>query len=73
MPTIDKSGKKYPICGPEGMRCLGKIKGRKKFFNFYLFNALAYIKILLGCLIRRTNYIEIEHEENQLRLHAELR
>lgn len=24
----DKNGKKYPICGPEGMRCLGGLKGR---------------------------------------------
>lgn len=26
----DKSGKKYPICGPQGMQCLGKMKGETK-------------------------------------------
>lgn len=35
----DKKGKKYPICGPEGMRCLGKIKGEKQqLFFFFLEN-----------------------------------
>lgn len=31
----DKNGKKYPICGPLGMNCLGKIKGESSE-NVYL-------------------------------------
>lgn len=29
----DKRGKRYPICGPEGFRCLGKLKSNVQFSN----------------------------------------
>lgn len=31
--SIDKKGNKYKICDPEGMRCLGKIKGKVNSFS----------------------------------------
>jgi acid-sensing ion channel, other len=39
--NIDKSGRRYPICGPEGMRCLGKMKSLKYSKNSIFFKRLS--------------------------------
>ncbi|CRL03774.1 CLUMA_CG016550, isoform A [Clunio marinus] len=50
--NIDKNGKKYPICGPKGMRCLGNIKGKSFFIK------LSHIKMTKSCLVSRKRKID---------------
>lgn len=62
----DKRGKKYQICDPKGMRCLGGIKGN------WLWIAMQTFSLSSMTLFRWNHFSKIKQAENCLRMHAQL-